>query len=401
VKNMIELIVGDGKPLQNASIPIRWCINAETLNRIRDAGGEDAQIMLVSVDERGGEERALIPLSQGMTYFDIRRPGTSIIHARVVWAQPEVHLNKLKNRFLTKEYGEYEYRVLDFHKEISLDNSSLTYCVFDDSAKIEVVIPPELFGKEPPEWFKFYINLWSSRATMTSMVDECSWRRRVLNLFLFKIWAIVAYVVVFEFIGVVWIFMSTMIGFTANYGALKKPLTTSVSDLLRNKQEPFLLNPKGKSNFAKLWPVVFTPIYLIICVMAAMLITRSTVFDVSLLVIFSGILGGLVVVPIFVALVYLIIQGLPKLLNKIIRYNSSFSVNNVGEFIAKQLTKFGNWLEGRRVEKAKEHYEESYKYLTCAGPAKVATISEVPVRDRTIRLIFQAVKNKVCKPMPK
>jgi hypothetical protein len=215
----IELIVGDGKPLQNASLPIRWCIDAQTLNRIKEQGGADAQILLVSIDEKGGEERVMVPLSQGMTFFNIRRPGESTINAFVVWARGDTHLNKLKNYFLMYSSGSFDYRLV-LSGKIYIDKDSPVFQIFDDSSKVNVVIPIDLFGKEPAAWFKSLVNVWSTRQP-TLMDDECSWRRRVIMFFLFKIWFVAAYVVAYEVFALAWSIGAFLIGVKANYVAMK------------------------------------------------------------------------------------------------------------------------------------------------------------------------------------
>ena len=86
---MIRLFV-ESPGQANPNLALRWCVDKETLDELKEKGVKNPQLLLVvaqhpdqwSVREI---ERKLIPLDQAMEWLEFNRPGRHTIYATIVW----------------------------------------------------------------------------------------------------------------------------------------------------------------------------------------------------------------------------------------------------------------------------------------------------------------------------
>jgi hypothetical protein len=101
----IELIVEqDEKGQVAATVPVRWKISPEMAHNLAEKGVEPFMLLVVT---QGKSElnRYVVPLKEGMTYLQMRRPGTLTLHATIVWQGKEEPWPAKKVVMAKDDYG--------------------------------------------------------------------------------------------------------------------------------------------------------------------------------------------------------------------------------------------------------------------------------------------------------
>ncbi len=165
---MIKLLVE--REITGATIPIRWCIEKDSLNALKARMAEERvknpYILLVIVS-RYSEERILTPFDQMMEYIQLRHPGENKIFATVVWDWDKKGYKDLWRRFIKREDGRY-------------NNTLVCAGAFDPpglsigKTELAIDIPAELFAKKPSVWEEKWVNFFFE----TRAKDQCQYRRR-------------------------------------------------------------------------------------------------------------------------------------------------------------------------------------------------------------------------------
>lgn len=180
--------VQDEQGQVDSSVPLRWCISHETARRLQSMGVENPYMLIVI--EQGGYEtdRYIVPLTAQMCYVRFIRPGKNVIHATIVWRGSSLGATDPKKVFGRRsDYGDYTATVLarfDYRTDEGRPESRIRRH-FDDvrrlteDARLNVVVPKEMFAKEPLRLTRWlgnrYMSLWE-RAPR----DPCSLRRRAI-----------------------------------------------------------------------------------------------------------------------------------------------------------------------------------------------------------------------------
>lgn len=175
-------------------MPIRWCLERSETETLKHYNAKDVHILFVIAYEGNTiEDRQLVPIGQVMEYLKFRRPGKHVVFAKVIWPSRGIHRDALKRIFSRENPLEYTNKVLNDERTgfRSHLESRYSISVLQDDAKIEVVIPPEHFPKEPPKWFKWLVNLGYEYPA----VDQCQFRGRapfvIVKIPAMLIWAVV------------------------------------------------------------------------------------------------------------------------------------------------------------------------------------------------------------------
>lgn len=176
--------IGIDPEIQGTSVPVRWCLSRDELNKLAETG-EKAYILLLVVSDTDqtrsdSETRYLIPLGQMMEYIKFYIPGKYKIFSTVVWKKYED--NDLRKCFLRKAGdGYYSNSLYNYYgKELFLDGFNV--CDFGVH-KFEISVPKEVFAKEPPAWEKKWVNLfWGGKST-----DQCHYRKKRLFAYSFQL----------------------------------------------------------------------------------------------------------------------------------------------------------------------------------------------------------------------
>jgi hypothetical protein len=178
---MLKLILGEeGGIAQGATIPVRWCVDKETLEKINQKAVRNPYVLIVNVAKNNygdmrTKDRYLFPLDQALDYIQFTTPGKNILYATIVWSHDGKY-NTLWERFLKRDSGFYNTDVIDADGNFIFKGESyynLEFC------EVEVTIPGELFAKERPRWLKNWTNLWFTQGPR----DECAFRKRMILAF--------------------------------------------------------------------------------------------------------------------------------------------------------------------------------------------------------------------------
>ena len=166
-KIMIKLMV-ESREVQNASLPIRWCVEKSALEALRERKVKNHHLLLVIKPQRGGREfRHLVPLEQMVQYVSFSKPGENKVFATIVW-NSDGDVGKLRNLYLKRYAGGYDTDVINSDGELFELKQSL------GSANLTIEVPAEVFAKEPPEWEKKWVNLFFQEEP----IDRCHHRKR-------------------------------------------------------------------------------------------------------------------------------------------------------------------------------------------------------------------------------
>lgn len=189
---MLELFVTQTS-MTSPTIPVRWCVSNDTLEKLKEYKVKQPYILL-TVTPKGymdGLYRWLIPMDCPIHYIQFFKPGENKVEARIVWCN---HANEwhshgewncpescLEKKFKhTDQDGVYDKRIrriLEYAQEHPDVYGSL------EVAELTIVVPKEVFAKEPPDQEKRWVNLFYE----TAPKDQCAYRRRRIFAYSFQL----------------------------------------------------------------------------------------------------------------------------------------------------------------------------------------------------------------------
>lgn len=403
---MLKLIVGDEKgEVQNATIPVRWCADKETLDKLKELGVVNPYILIVVVKNKREISRQIAPLDHLVEYVKFESLGENKIFATIIWS--DKGKKGLWKRFLRKDDGNYRTDVLYFGDYGDFDkNLSNTL----DFAEVNVMIPTELFA-DYPEWEKKWVNLWFS----TRPKDQCHYRRRRIMAYTIQPPAVFLYLLFVEILPR-WIITILLVslGFWFdfkdswnpkkwrplwNFRPLFRPWKYGFKDL-------FSVYFKETSNDAL---VVFYSVYLTFPLATIYTVGRGLWKVISF--IFKPVAKHIVkiidkvVVPIMTNVVApivfnVVVPFVGKLLSKI-PWEKIFSI--IEKLLEKIFSKIPmvemerKWETPTEKEKFMKQKYTTYQTLLCEN-LEVEVEKVVPFAHK-IHLKYQDLKASVCKPM--
>ena len=166
--------------LTSASIPVRWCVDEDALTTTTNEGL--SPYILFQIDYHSGHPKSfkLFPLDQFSAYLDIHHPGKVDIQAWLVTATQNSKAAISKLLMSTSSYERetaYAFSEYETYFRTTTFNKKYVVKTFDESIEHSFDIDSNLFGKELPEWAKFFINRYWYES---KPVDECAQRRRIM-----------------------------------------------------------------------------------------------------------------------------------------------------------------------------------------------------------------------------
>lgn len=176
---MLQLLI-NGTEAQGSVVPIRWCVSKGDLAKIADnvAAGTRLYLAMIIIDPHGREKRRLFPLENMMEYVYFQAPGKNTVVAKVIKVSSRHEYGNVWDEVLSKRNGHYETTIYSRHS-YTWNNSFGTIHDGEDneivfSAAVDVIVPETAFAKEPPEWEKKYVHLiWRTPA-----LNQCEYRRK-------------------------------------------------------------------------------------------------------------------------------------------------------------------------------------------------------------------------------
>lgn len=377
---MLKLIVGaeEGKA-QNASVPVRWCTDKNTLERLRALGVLNPHLLLVITYgwARAEKRRYLLPLEQAMEYLQFQTPGRNTIYAAIVWANDgkpstlwETFMRRENNRYLTDTINDKNGAF--YYSEDYQDDVFTT----TEFAEVDVVVPHEIFAKEPPRWLERWVNLWYETKTR----DQCHFRKRMILAFTIQPILVLLWLILRSLIGIAAaMFFILLLGLrNIKLEPIIYPWEQNLGWIWGDKKDIIFArewtDKKGEKHMQRyllpLRPIIFVALCIIFFVLSF-----SPEFDHHYPVEIAFYLSLYMTMMItgFLVICGAIIDAIVHLISYIPR----------------------KALEVKR-EEYKQKYEE-FGYLVCDGGV-IPNLEALPPKRRTVHLRFMDLRAKVCKP---
>ncbi len=183
---MLRLIIEEKeRVVQSASLPVRWCISKEVINVLKERKVVNPYILIVTVADGREMTRQLVPMEDTMIYVQFAKPGENTIFAHIVW-NADGEFNSLWKTYLRRSEGRYYTDVINSAGEMFGDQHGPLRI-----ASVKVIVPKELFAKEPPEWEQRWVNAYFSQPPR----DQCEYRkRRLIAYTLQPIWFVIRFI---------------------------------------------------------------------------------------------------------------------------------------------------------------------------------------------------------------
>lgn len=437
----IELIVEQDEDGQvAANVPVRWKISEEMAQTLADKGVEPFMLLVIA-NGTYEMDHHLVPLKAGMTFLQMRRPGTMTIYATIVWQREDG--DSVKKIVMRKDdYGNYEFQAVDSFMpgdaELSrridelyesihwgdLDEKSLREAqlkrkllnsrrkrllrqgveVFGlrdgfhaiqrtaESDQIDVEVPEEMFAAEPPRWMNWLGTLykWPRKAQ-----DQCDLRRRALVTALSLPLVVPVAIVVGVFAVCVWTAVKLVACLATglllffgqrnlDYSVIYEWNNIDVKDIWYDAKPSFWLFKKTKVERPHPWDADRM-------ISETEYVRRDAAFDFinPPFVVFSFIVGRILSV---------VLDLNTPVLSSLISAVVGAVVIGVTASLIKRL------MNGRKVAPRDEQVitaeqrsklQRELASLTSGGAAR---LSELPMEQRTVRLRYLNLKTAVCKP---
>lgn len=381
--------------LTSASIPVRWCVDEVALD-VATSEGLNPYI-LIRMEYHSGHSPSfkLYPLDQFSAYLDVHHPGQVDIQAFLV-TSTQNNKEAIRRTLMSGGYDRetaYAFNKYTIHFGTATFRKMYTIKTFDASEEHSFEIDPSFFGKELPESVKFFVNrYWYQEKP----VDECAQRRRLL-LFpfttLLPVLAEATFRWLWNFIGCIW-FWSILVG--ARPGHLLHPFD-DIMDKYDVQKMPNLYDWFSKSKYKDSMVMViglfpFIPLVYIISV--GLVYWRGDYSLLQSLYAGPGWLYLIVsIITIFAAFVYLVFYVPGKWIGKHAPDWIAELSNAIAERFWINLDKFLDWME--RVSAPSERKRE----LLLCHDKNGECLPALTFKDKSVKLIFADIKNKVCRPM--
>jgi len=382
-KGLKLVIDAENRVVQDATVPIRWVLSKEISKELarKKAKYGDPHLLLFVVANRKEVSRELIPLSQKAHYVQLHKAGNNTIFAKIVWGD----YKELWNRFL-KRYGSwYDTDIVDHNGTPCLSDH---YIIDEHSseAELDIEVPEGLFADEPPEWLKWWVNLWFKGAP----IDQCHFRKRMTVAF-----TIQPIVVLFQ-IPTIILVRSCVIAFllicgmrNINFSPLFHPFRDDTDEIMYEvsaNNSIFLKRPECSGSDPELyfWSS-FHPAFWIISLILAGIAMIADYFPSD----GTSLLLATVIIAATIPIIFMALEILYSLLMLI--------ANLVPSSIMENWEKAAERRRKEREQRELELRNEFFSELTLNGKSNVMP----PARHRSIKLHFESLKARVCRPYAK
>lgn len=394
----MKLFVSETK-VQDAVIPIRWCLTREELKELEKREAKNPHLLLVVTHENQEVDRYLVPISQMLAYIQFHKPGENRILATVVWQYGD-DVYKFRKEFLQQSSrGYYEQHVLNYGGKNLL--RGFNYPRLDQQTEITVMVPAELFAKEPPAWEKWWVNLLFNSKPQ----DQCQFRRRrmiaysiqpLFVLFIVPILAIVRFLA-----ASVLLFLGKR---EVNLEPIIHPFKHETNDVWRNAEDSvFLRDAEGKRQH---WLITLfsPPVFLgFLAILAGIRFVFPSFFSqITLLwwyypLVALAVLAGIAVTGILLLGLFSVIYSLLQIALKVLKAKTADPLAELRKTRIQAREKREQEEAERKRRKEEQLRVELEQLLMCDG-GFIPKLSELPKEKQTIYLRFQDLKAKVCKP---
>lgn len=354
---MLELHVTDND-VTSGTVAVGWCVDKNTLQSLADDGIQNPMLVLVVSPEdnydKSKEYRKVVPLKDLVAYIEFRVPGKNKI-----WGFISSRTKKSARNFYLEQWGS------SWHNPIlSVEGDEYHYVIADlperNAQPISVDVPDGVFAPEPSEAEKAWVNHMFRYKPM----DQCDFRRR--RIFAYTVQPFLA---VLNYAVRLFLFL-----IACSYGSrgltlqpLLHPMRHDMYDVLCMLKGGtyFISNDPNHSNFRKHIGMLFMPVVLFVLYMLGSLIAALPLKLTSVLLTF---------VLTFVAVCT----------------------------VALCVKSFIGWLVKRELNTTEPTPwymdDEEMNLIVCSGQKKPYSFDNLPSKHKTMRLRFENLKSKVCRP---
>jgi len=381
---MLQLQIADPN-VSTGSVAVSWCLDHEVLKELANQGLHDPQIVIVVAPTEkyhiSKESRRVVPLKDLMTYIECRSAGPNKIYALISFREPK----DAREHYLSKEDGAYRNNVLDYDGE-SYSSRLIGQEDPDDieagnykylSEPLAINVPKGVFAPEPPKWEKAWVNLFFRSKT----VDQCDYRRRRLFAYSIQLLIVGFNLLVRSLI----LLLGLLTG--ARDLSLKylNPITYRWKDTFEiwESGSVFIKHQPEDDNAGEELAYI-PPGYLLRSFWLAPLMPLFSI-PVGLLVWFHHPYWAL-------SILLIVFLALPVLLVTI----SYLATNGNGGRLFRKTWKYVTNLF--TTDELWYLQQEDMQLITCNSDKSPTTYKSLPARKKTVRLRFQNLKTKVCKP---
>lgn len=398
---MLQLVIGNGKPLTNASAPIRWCVDKETAQSLKEQGIKNPQVLLIfsqlnPTTGRVYEHRELYPLDQLMAYISLQKPGECRVYGFIVWNSTESR--KTLKQVLQKENKKYCYRILDITRNRIGDTLDYQYQydapdtvgvgqvhIEGEFAFVDINVPRDIFASYP-EWLVKWVNMWHE----DSPEDQCQFRRRFIFFLFPKMWIMIAAFLLNWVISVAGYAVLTFCGFTRlDHGPILHPVEQIFGKVFESAGHNWFYT--RRTTVEKLFLVPLCP----------PILTALWWLGAKIATDFGGSLVSVALIATVVGFFWTIasiVYSSRFVKNKYVR--KPFEVAfDILLWIAEKVDNVLDKIYDLIYVDDQMYSNESLVICPCEKDNLTASINNIPVRKRSLRLWYQSIKEKVCKPL--
>lgn len=391
---MLELQITDND-VSSGSAQVSWCVDAETLKELADRRIKEPQLVIVVAPAGDAyrpskEVRKVVPLKDLMTYMEFRTAGQNKVCGVVSYLTKKEACKK----YLTKEDGTFSTSILDYDgegyaswlraQEDADAQQSKQYKSL--SISISVDVPKEIFAPEPAAWEKTWVNHFFRN----KVVDQCEFRRRRLFAYLVQ-----PLIILFLMLGTSVVLLAGLLTGARSWSPkyLLHPLTYLPQDAgeIWNGGTVFIRHLKEDDDgtisrgspitpwyfFRSFWSLFFMPALVIPAILLACF------GKLQQLATLGGVVGLIFLA--FLAVLTIMCYGARMF------------------FWAPQVPKFFVWLIDKLIGQPNDKpmwylKPEELDLIVCSEKRQHLTYKQIPARRKTVRLRFQNLKSKVCRP---
>lgn len=391
---MFQLQVSE-TDVTNGTIAVSWCLDHEMLNELAKHNVVDPQVIIcvapVNNYYPSKEYRKIVPLKDLMTYIEFRSVGKNRIWGLISYKSPK----EARDFYLEKKNGDFKSSILNFDgdkyaawlrvedAEVSVKEEGFK----DLSEPLTVMVPEGVFAPEPKEWEK----IWVNHFFRSKVVDQCDFRRR--RIFAYTVQPLIMLLSMLGRLCMTILSFGLLLkGFTLQY--ILHPLTYKLSDttdmfekgswaVVHLPEDDIGILDPARDSFPK--PGYFLRSFYRVPLMPLFLVPSII-----------GALFGCWALPITIMGLLLFASFIVSIMGFIANYS---------EVMGGVLTKVGGTfikvghLAGRKPNTKLWYFDrEEMDLITCTDERKPLSFKALPARHKTIKLRFQDLKAKVCKP---
>lgn len=410
------------------SMPIRWCLSAEEQQQIVDAGHTTLYVVIDTYygKQQPGDnwlmsnnsDRVVVPIDRFMHYLTFRRPGLAHICVAVIAASrhdSKKDVEKMLIKLRDKTGNSYDLRLFAFSSDAD-DPQTVTPSDMADIrtggrlvtfAHQTVEVPEEYFGKPLTGALKWWVE-WMPRTFLRRpLIDECDQRRwflfaftlqpivfplpYLLNAFLFLLMLLINGIAVFYY-GVLFGYRGIDYGAVLRGDTDPKEIKQSIKHAGYSSVYVETADRKPYGLFRQLCQPTTVAFFFCVWLVVTPLVLLSAIASLTVLVV--GVASMVLLAR--TILVWFSKRSYHKKLHEISDYDKRRLAE---EAEAKKRA-------AARVADA-ERMRGLVSELACPLVPVVASYDRssllrpaaVPLRHRTLRLHYEAIKSRVCRPL--